>query len=208
LSNRYEDVAWESVIETSYGTHEAKKAKPGPEPYQRYAITDDGISPRSAPGDAELFYTSTGLEHGEAGMPNYSAANHERMNAKRYRKLATLLERWPAPDMVGPEGKLDVGIISWGSSCGAAEEAIEQLTAQGVKAGGLFPRLLWPLNEQALRTFADRSKTLIVAELNATGQFATLVEAAIGRRTRRVSEICAGPLPVAAIVRAAQGGDQ
>lgn len=208
LSNRFEDVAWESVIETSYGSHEAKKAKPGPEPYQRYALTDDGISPRSAPGDEGLFYTSTGLEHDEAGMPNYSAPNHERMNAKRYQKLATLLERWPAPDRVGPEGKLEVGIISWGSSCGAAEEAIEQLTAQGVKAGGLFPRLLWPLNEQALRTFADRSKTLIVAELNATGQFATLVEAAIGRRTRRVSEICAGPLPVAAIVRAAQGGDQ
>ena len=208
LSNRFEDVAWEAVQDSSFGVHEPVNAAPGPEPYQRYAITDDGVSPRSIPGQDGLFFTASGLEHNEASMPNYSPANHQRMTAKRFRKLATLLERWPAPETVGPDGKLDVGIISWGSSIGAAKEALGQLQVQGVQAGGLFPRLLWPLNERALRSFSERSKTLLVAEMNAAGQFASLVEAAIGRRVRRVSEICAGPLPVAAIVRAAQGGDR
>ncbi len=208
LSNRYEDVAWDGVRDTSFGVHEPVHAVAGPEPFQRYAITDDGISPQSIPGEEGLFFTASGLEHNELGMPNYSATNHQRMTAKRFRKLATLLERWPAPEMVGPDDQLDVGILSWGSSIGAAKEALEQLQTQGIRAGGMFPRLLWPLNELALRQFAKRSKVLLVAEMNAAGQFASLVEAAIGRRVRRVAEICAGPMPVEAIVRAAQGGDQ
>ena len=37
------------------------------EAYQRYALTDDGISPRAIPGQANGVYLATGNEHGEDG---------------------------------------------------------------------------------------------------------------------------------------------
>jgi len=203
LSSRMEDVVWSREAADRFGVYEDFLATPTPEPYARYAITETGVSPRAYPGMPELVHPITGLEHDEHGLPNYSGPVHTRMQRKRQRKLETLLARWPAPEVVGPEGDLEVGIVSWGSTVGAAKNAIKRLSESGMRAGGIFPRLMWPLAGDALREFSARCGMLLVAETNSSGQYAALVEQATHRDVLRVCEAAAMPLPTAAIEAAA-----
>lgn len=203
LSNRLEDIDWHRVAADDFGTYPPCLAETEPQgPYRRYKFTDSGISPRALPGQEDLYFTSTGLDHNEMGLPDYSAANHQRMNAKRLHKIAAIKESWPPPAIVGPSGELEIGLISWGSSIGAALEAGATLAAEGLTVGGLYPRLLWPLAAQALQDFAKRTKHLFVVEMNSTGQFAALVEQVTKKELTRVCQVYAGPFPVSAILAA------
>src|SRR4029078_3589614 len=64
------------------------------EGYQRYAGTDDGVSPMTMPGIANGMYQTNGLEHDELGRPSSSFVVHEQMNTKRYRKLEAIARRY------------------------------------------------------------------------------------------------------------------
>ena len=77
-------------------------------------------------------YQTNGLEHDETARPASSHVMHEKMNAKRYRKLAFVEEKYPLFQRLGPE-KADVGIVCWGSSKGPVEEAMREPTRGGVK---------------------------------------------------------------------------
>jgi 2-oxoglutarate/2-oxoacid ferredoxin oxidoreductase subunit alpha len=193
LSGRMEDIRFDLLDAGRWGRYEAKTATVGPEPYRRFALTEDGISPRSVPGMEGLAHPISGLEHDERGLPDYSGPNHLAMLAKRRRKLEGLRNRWPAPEEIGPEGQLEVGLISWGSTVGAVRNALRQL-GRGVSAGAFIPRLLWPAPEEALRRFSGRCTHLAVAEANGTGQFATIVEGIVHRPVTRICEAATGPL--------------
>jgi 2-oxoglutarate ferredoxin oxidoreductase subunit alpha len=127
------------------------------------------------------------------------------MTQKRYRKMTSLLERWPDPVPEGDEGEVEVGIVSWGTGIGSAREAMLALQEQGVTCAGLFPRLIWPVCDAALRDFADRCTHVIVAESNYSGQYAGLIEQALGAPVVRVTAVPAEPLDPAAIIAAAGG---
>jgi len=190
LSNRMEDITWPAGELTTFGKYAEVRADAPADggEYRRFALTETGVSPRAIPGTPGLYHAVTGLEQ----------------TAKRHRKLETLLERWPAPTPEGDSGELDIGIVSWGSSVGAAQEAIGQLRAAGLKAAGLFPRLLWPLHAEPLRELSARARCLLVAEANYTGQFAALVRQALAREVIGVGRVPAEPLASSLIVQAAR----
>ncbi len=143
--------------------------------YQRYRITGSGISPRTIPGTPDGMYFSTGLEHDENGRPAYDSDTHEKMTRKRFVKHGNALDE--APDVVisGDDGDLDIGVISWGSSAGAAREAVDAARAEGIKAASFSSIMISPFPEEKLKVFADRCNTLLVPELNFTGQFADFI---------------------------------
>ena len=58
--------------------------------FNRYRLTDTGVSPTAIPGMRGGTYIATGLEHDEIGAPDYTPENRVRMMAKRYRKLETI----------------------------------------------------------------------------------------------------------------------
>ncbi len=207
LCNRTEDVNFSDVDPAPWGAWAEVRAErhEGEGSYRRFAVTETGISPRAVPGTPDLYHAVTGLEHNERGLPDYTPENHLRMTRKRYRKMETLLERWPEPELAGESGRAEVGIVSWGSGIGAAREALAFLQTRGVRAAGFFPRLVWPVCEEALRSFAERCERVIVAESNYTGQYAGLVEQALGARVERLTGVPAAPLDPAAIVAAAGG---
>jgi len=206
LSSRQEDICWSDTAPASFGEYPPVPAQPGSSRYRRYALTDSGVSPRAVPGMDGCFHAVTGLEHDERGFPNYDPGNHQRMTRKRFRKMESLAAAWPHPEIVGPDGTLELGIISWGSSVGAAVEAVRVLRERGIRVGGLFPRLLWPLQPDPLRAFAARSDRLIVVEMNRGGQYARLIEESTHRQVERVCEVFAEPVPVRAVVDAVAGG--
>lgn len=147
--------------------------------YKRYQLTEDGISPMADPGTHGGTHIATGLEHNELGMPNYTPANHEAMQGKRFRKLKTVAADLPPAevDADGVEGVAEIGIIAWGSTIGVVREAVQRLREEGVRARGFYPKLLWPLPAEQFEAFGAGCRRLLLPEVNFQGQLAHFVRA-------------------------------
>jgi 2-oxoglutarate ferredoxin oxidoreductase subunit alpha len=143
--------------------------------YRRFEITETGISPRAVPGMEGFMFTATGLEHTEKGMPDYTPENHMAMSEKRHRKIMGALRELPPPEEHAPEGPLDVGVVTWGSSVGAALEAVRMARKEGMRVGGLKITTLFPYHADKIRTFMGRCKEVLVPELNYGGQLSNLI---------------------------------
>ena len=137
------------------------------ESYQRYALTDDGISQMAIPGTAGCIYTADGLEHTAEGIPSSMASDHQQQLQKRLNKLIQYDygEQWAEQD-----GDGEVCLITWGSSSGVVKEAAQRLRADGLAVKTLAIRLLSPLPEQPFHTAVQKGKYLVVIEQNHQGQ--------------------------------------
>lgn len=163
--------------------------------YRRYKITDNGISPRTIPGTPNGMFFATGLEHDENGRPNYSDKGHLAMSEKRYRKHESVLKEAPAPVVQHmAEGGVDIGVVSWGSSAGAAHEAVAQANREGISAASFSSVMLSPFPEAALAEFADRCKQILIPELNFQGQFAAFAAGILKRPVERLNFITGRPM--------------
>jgi 2-oxoglutarate ferredoxin oxidoreductase subunit alpha len=169
--------------------------------FARYAYTASGISPTSAPGAGAVTYVATGLEHDIYGHPNYEPEDHTAMMEKRYRKLVTAAEELPSPEWYG-DADATVGIIGWGSTEGAIQEAVDRARAKGYKVASLHPRILSPLPDRAIHDFIRSVHTVIVPECNYTGQLANLLGAKYGLQAIRVNKFGGIPFTAGEILRA------
>jgi len=140
--------------------------------FKRFADSPTGVSPLTVPGTPNGMYIATGLEHDEAGAPNYRPVNHELMMKKRYRKLDTLskeLENGNGIDNA-PENA-EIGLISWGGTEGPIREAIAMAERDGISVAHLQPKVLNPLPKKMISDFISSLKKVLVLEENFTGQF-------------------------------------
>jgi 2-oxoglutarate ferredoxin oxidoreductase subunit alpha len=169
--------------------------------FSRYMYTDNGISPMSVPGAGALAYTATGLEHDEHGHPDYEPEDHTAMMQKRYRKLETAAEELPAPTRYGDDDAL-VGIIGWGSTEGAIQEAVDHARANGYKVAALHPRILSPLPDATIREFIASVRKVIIPENNYSGQLANVLGAKYGLQAIRVNKFGGIPFTAADIYKA------
>jgi 2-oxoglutarate ferredoxin oxidoreductase subunit alpha len=163
--------------------------------YQRYKITETGISPRTIPGTKDGIFFSTGLEHNEYGRPNYSAAGHLKMTQKRFLKFRTALLEAPEPQIItSDKEKFDIGVISWGSSAGAAHEAVMSAQKEGINASSFSSMMISPFPEKKLIEFADKCKKILIPELNYSGQFANFATNIIKRPVEKLNFITGRPM--------------
>lgn len=150
-----------------------ERARPelhGGERYRRYALTEDGVSPMALPGQPGGQYITSGLEHDETGAPTSSDLMHQKMSAKRARKLKGVARDFDFARTYGsPDAKL--GLICWGSIKGAVREGVRRAEAEGLKVQAYVPQLLYPLPERSLSEFLRGKETVVVLELNQGGQF-------------------------------------
>jgi 2-oxoglutarate ferredoxin oxidoreductase subunit alpha len=149
------------------------RRKPGPEEleaYERYRETPDGVSPMSVPGMKKGMYQTNGLEHDAEGRPNSLYLTHETMNAKRYRKMWPIRERYHSFRRFGPE-RADVGILCWGSSKGPVQEAVAAANARGEKVAAFVPQMLYPFPKRDFEEFLSGVGDLLIVELSYTAQF-------------------------------------
>lgn len=140
------------------------------EGYKRYAVTENGISPMSVPGDKKGIYQTTGLEHNEKGEPTSTFEIHEAMNGKRYRKFGGIKKEFHYVRRYGPEDA-EVGILAWGSCKGAVKEAVYIANANGKRVAAFVPQVLYPFPKKDLDGFLKHIKKLIIIELSYSGQF-------------------------------------
>jgi len=140
------------------------------EKYERYRETRNGVSPMSVPGIRGGEYQTNGLEHDASGRPASMYATHEKMNAKRYRKLWPIRDQYRFYRRFGPE-RADLGIVCWGSSLGAVREAVSAANARGESVAAFVPRMLYPFPKEDFEKFLASVGRLLVVELSYTAQF-------------------------------------
>ena len=150
--------------------------------YRRFAITDDGISPRLLPGmGPKGAYPTTGDEHDEEGHITEDAGIAAAMLDKRLRKEEVARADMRAPYRYGPESA-DVTLIGWGSTFGAIREAVDLLNADGASANMVHFVDLWPFPREHAREALANARRLIDVEGNRRAQFAYLLHAETGIR--------------------------
>lgn len=161
------------------------RLRPTPEQlkdYKRFELTENGVSPMAKPYDDATYYIATGLEHNESGKPDISPAAHRHMSDKRHQKLQVAqdyAERKGTFARTYGDPNADIAFITWGSTEGAMQEAIDLAAQQNLSCAQLHLLLLNPLPENAIREFLKNKKQIVVAELNYTGQLAQRMRAAL-----------------------------
>ncbi|MGK9185595.1 2-oxoacid:acceptor oxidoreductase subunit alpha [Priestia filamentosa] len=149
--------------------------------FNRYELTEDGVSPRVIPGTKNGIHHVTGVEHDETGRPSESSANRQLQMDKRMRKLDKLPERFPNPITVhAPHEKPDLLLIGFNSTRGAIEETMSRLEKEGIKVNHMHIRLIHPFPTSTVLPFIAAAKTVLVVENNATGQLANLIKMNVG----------------------------
>ncbi|MDP7437699.1 MAG: 2-oxoacid:acceptor oxidoreductase subunit alpha [Candidatus Marinimicrobia bacterium] len=155
------------------------------ENFQRYQITDDGVSPLIVPGEPGAVYSTTGLEHSVTGNPNYESDVHSMMTAKRFRKFESIVADLPHAVILGDE-TAEIGIAGWGSTIGSILEGMELAKEQGVKTKLIKSIMIHPQRENLFRKFFASCKRIIVPEMNHQGQYAALLKSRYGIKPNEI----------------------
>lgn len=146
-----------------------------PGTYQRYAITEDGISPRLLPTRANgNMVIVDSDEHNEFGRTDESAENRKNMVDKRDRKFKSIIEDLEEPWEMGTDD-FDTLIVCWGSTYGVVKEAVEILNDKGHKIKALSFGDVFPLPLEKFKKFHEKAKKYMVVEMNKDGQFEGLI---------------------------------
>ena len=148
-------------------------------PYQRYAITDSGVSPRLLPGLSEHLVVCDSDEHTSDGHITEDLTVRQQMVEKRLRKLQGLRTEVTPPEYLGDKNP-EVLLVTWGSSRGAVLEAAATLRGQGRQVAALCFSQVWPLIPEQFLPYLQEAKQVIMVEGNATGQFARLIRRETG----------------------------
>jgi 2-oxoglutarate ferredoxin oxidoreductase subunit alpha len=135
--------------------------------YQRYAITESGVSPMAIPGTAGVAYTADGLEHNERAIPSSQPSDHLAQMNKRLRKFdaADYDNLW-----ADVEGRGEHAVITFGSCTGPVREAAAKAADDGVEIRVVSMRLLSPLRPELLSAALQGVHKIRVIEQNHSGQ--------------------------------------
>ena len=155
---------------------------PDPKTYQRYALTESGVSPRALPGRGQTLFWVSGNEHQTDGHISEKKDIRTAMMNKRMAKLERMLAEMEPPQVGHPEA--ETFLVGWGSTWAALAEAVEILRDRGEKVGHVHFCDLWPFPAQALTDVLGKDKEFLTAELNFRGQLATLIRQETGLKAK------------------------
>jgi len=152
---------------------------------------ENGVTPRSLPGQKGGRYLASGNEHDPTGHISESPDNRVAQIDRRAQKLAAIradLDTESTQSHHGPEDA-DYGIMTFGSQQGTVEEAVDVLNDAGhsVKSLGVSDMLPFPSEE--VEAFIESVDEVLVVEMTASGQFRGLVQKNLGRHGEKLSSL-------------------
>lgn len=159
--------------------HVPTDAEPVALPYQRYALTDSGISPRLIPAASEHLVAVDSDEHTPDGRITEDHGVRIAQMDKRLRKLSAIAAEVLEPTYFG-DGSPKTLLVCWGSTKGAVHETVEDMRSRGDSAAMLHFQQVWPLVPDAFIATLRAAEKCVVVEGNATGQFARLLRRETG----------------------------
>lgn len=147
--------------------------------FKRYEITDDGVSPRTIPGQDKGIYMANSDEHDGFGYSSEDAKMRVGQMDKRFRKIEKLRDEVPAAKLHGPKDA-ELTIVGWGSTKGAILEALKHLKHEGVKANFLQIVTVWPFPVNATTGILKKANQTLLVEGNMTAQLGGLIREQTG----------------------------
>jgi 2-oxoacid:acceptor oxidoreductase alpha subunit len=154
---------------------------------------DNGVSPRTIPGQSEGRYLASGNEHNPQGHISEDPDNRVQQVDRRTRKLEAIRDDLDEKDAsqqtgYGPEDA-DYGIMTWGSQQGTVEEAVDRLNEQGYSVKALGVSDLAPYPKADVTAFLESVDECLVVEMNVTAQFRGLTQKELGRFGETMSSL-------------------
>jgi 2-oxoglutarate ferredoxin oxidoreductase subunit alpha len=189
-SDLYMGEHFETISELEYNRIPIKRGKlitteipEDQRPYQRYKLTEDGISPRAIPGVVGGSHDAGSDEHDEDGAlvsdrrAGYPEAIHVRKQQmqKRMKKMEVLRDSLPQPIVAGHSADdANILIVSWGSSRDLVYEVMKEAEKKGIKAANLNIKYVLPFQskevKEILNNYANKGVKVLLFEGNYTGQ--------------------------------------
>jgi 2-oxoglutarate ferredoxin oxidoreductase subunit alpha len=171
-------------LESGHSINASDLSLPGPssftvrtEPgYERYRITESGVSPRGIPGWGEGFVRVDSDEHTEGGVITEDFSMRTAMVDKRLRKLAAMKQESLPPTLTGNQDYRHL-VVGWGSTCHVIREALESIGRKDTAS--LHFSQVWPLHASTAELLGRAEKKIII-ENNATSQFGRLIRQQTG----------------------------
>jgi 2-oxoglutarate ferredoxin oxidoreductase subunit alpha len=145
-----------------------------PAGYKPYAADPDGGVPLMAPFGQGYRWHCTGLFHDESGAPSGKSSVADSLLRRLDRKVTkheAELEDYHEEFM----DDCEIAVVSIGSSAMAALSAVRRARKEGVKAGMLRIKTIWPFPAESVRRLVSKARKIIVPEMN-LGQLALEVE--------------------------------
>ncbi|GAB3031114.1 2-oxoacid:acceptor oxidoreductase subunit alpha [Natronobiforma cellulositropha] len=155
--------------------------------------TENGVSPRSLPGQKGGRYLATGNEHTPEGHICEDPDNRVTQMDRRLQKLEEIRreldEEHESQQTYFGEEDATYGIITWGSSQGVVEEAVERLNEQGHSVKGVGVSDMMPFPEQEMTEFLESVDEAMVVEMNVSAQFRGLIQKELGRYGEKLTSL-------------------
>ncbi|MFD1645126.1 2-oxoacid:acceptor oxidoreductase subunit alpha [Haloarchaeobius litoreus] len=147
--------------------------------------TENGVSPRSLPGQKGGRYLASGNEHWPSGHIAEDPDNRVLQMDRRKRKIESIRreldEEHDSQQTYFGDEDADLGIITWGSQQGTVEEAVERLNDNGHSVKGIGVSDMMPFPEGEMTEFLESVDEALVVEMNASAQFRGLLQKELGR---------------------------
>ncbi len=148
------------------------------EPYERYALTASGVSPRRLPGFGPVVVADSD-EHTPDGHLTEDLKVRVQMHDKRLRKLKGLVQELGGITSAGPAAA-PLALVCWGSSLGPVAEAVARLNDSGTPARMVHLSELWPFPKEVVQQALGQAQKTVLVEMNATGQLNRLLRQETG----------------------------
>ncbi|WP_276300796.1 2-oxoacid:acceptor oxidoreductase subunit alpha [Halorussus lipolyticus] len=157
--------------------------------FKRYMYDDEdsgfgGVSRRSIPGQKGGNFLASGNEHNEVGHISEDPNNRVVQMNRRMSKLDAirdeLAENADHQPVYGPEDA-EYGILSFGSTKGVIEEAVDRLNDDGHSVKAMNVSDIMPFPKDDVTAFLESVDESLVVEMNASAQFRRHVQGQLGR---------------------------
>ncbi len=145
--------------------------------YPRYA--GQTSFQRTLPGTKQGMYTCAGDEHDETGEIIEDQKIRIQMMKRRMGKLDLIEDELPQNPIYGSE-KANLTVVVWGSTKGAALEAMEKLNCEGKKLNLIQIKFMHPFLDKQIQESLHQAKNLILIENNYSAQLGSLIREQTG----------------------------
>ncbi|MBS4032582.1 MAG: 2-oxoacid:acceptor oxidoreductase subunit alpha [Clostridiales bacterium] len=159
------------------------REKPLPDqPYKPYDEEKE-VSPLASFGEG-FSYNITGLVHDEYGFPTTDSEKTKKLLSRLQRKIDNHLEEIILTEEFGMDDASLV-VVSYGCTARSVRQAVKMARKNGLPVGFFRTATIWPFPYEKISAFADKTKTLLVPEMN-MGQIFGEVERAVHGQARVV----------------------
>lgn len=162
VAHTRESVALPSMDELEI--EERPKPSVPPEWYAPYRDPGTGVPPMAAFGEGYRFHV-TGLMHDINGYPTDRQDESEELMMRLFNKISKDFHLLQWCDSYFEEGA-ELTVIAYGSVARSALKAVKMAREQGIPAGLLKLKMLWPFMRRTVMERMTTSRKILVPEMN------------------------------------------